>query len=425
MSHCKLVAKISRVFARQILDSRGCPTVEVEVSLSDGALGRVSVPSGASVGKFEALELRDGDAACYCGYGVKHPVENVNSKVADFLLGMSPFDQKAIDEVLLTLDGTVNKSNLGANATIGVSLAVAKAGAASLGMPLYRYLGGAVARELPVPLVNVVNGGMHADNYLDFQEFMLVPAGAKTFADAARMCAEAFFKLKEVLKEMGHPVNTGDEGGFAPNFTENAEVFDALIKAVEKSGYKPYSDFSLALDVAASTFHDGTHYKFSGLRMTSDELVSYYEKIVAKYPIVSIEDAMAEGDIAGWKTLTERLGGKVQLVGDDLFVTNPTLINNGIRDGLANAVLVKPNQIGTLTETMDAIRSAQRHNYKVIISHRSGETEDTTISHIAVATNCGQIKSGSFSRSERLAKYNELLRIEEDLGRSALFHGMK
>ncbi|MCU7611653.1 phosphopyruvate hydratase [Anaplasma capra] len=415
---------VSRVFARQILDSRGRPTVEVEVILSDGTFGRVAVPSGSSVGKLEALEIRDGDPARYVGYGVTKPVQNINSKIADALTGISPFDQKSVDEILLSLDGTPDKSNLGANATIGVSLAVARAAAESLGIPLYKYLGGEIAREMPVPLVNVLNGGLHADNSLDFQEFMIMPVGAQTFADAVRMCAEVFFRLREVLKKMGHPTNTGDEGGFAPNFKDNSEACDALVEAIEKSGYKAPGDFSIAMDVAASTLYDGTSYKFSGKSLTSDELISYYEEMVSKYPIASIEDAMAEDDVAGWKAITERLGQKIQLVGDDLFVTNPTLINNGIKRGLANAVLVKPNQIGTLTETIDAIRSAQQGNYNVIVSHRSGETEDVTISHIAVAANCGQIKSGSFSRSERLAKYNELLRIEADLGKSALFSGV-
>nr|WP_238523329.1 phosphopyruvate hydratase [Anaplasma centrale] len=418
------VAKISRVFARQILDSRGRPTVEVEVLLSDGAVGRVAVPSGASVGRFEALELRDGDQAKYAGYGVLKPIQGVNTTVAGALAGVSPFDQKAVDEVLLSLDGTKNKSNLGANATIGVSLAVATAAAESMGVPLYRYLGGAIAREMPLPLVNVVNGGLHADNPLDFQEFMIVPVGAQTFADAARMCAEVFYKLKEVLKNMGCSVNTGDEGGFAPNLENNTDVLDVLVEAIEKSGYRASSDVALAMDVAASTFYDGTAYKFAGQCLTSDELIAYYEGMVSQYPIVSIEDAMAENDVEGWKAITKRLGSKVQLVGDDLFVTNPALISDGVKNELANAVLIKPNQIGTLTETMDAIRAAQRNNYNVIVSHRSGETEDVTISHIAVAANCGQIKSGSFSRSERLAKYNELIRIEEDLGKSALLYNV-
>ena len=424
MLSARSVARINRVFARQILDSRGRPTVEVEVLLSDGAVGRVSVPSGASVGKFEALELRDGDQAKYAGHGVLKPVQNVNTTVAGALTGVSPFDQKAVDEILLSLDGTKNKSKLGANATIGVSLAVAKAAADSVGIPLYKYLGGAVAREMPLPLVNVINGGLHADNSLDFQEFMIVPVGAKTFASATQMCAEVFYKLKEILKKTGHSINTGDEGGFAPSLENNADVLNVLVEAIEKSGYHTSSDVALAMDVAASTFYDGASYKFSDKCLTSDELIAYYEDMVARYPIVSIEDAMAENDMEGWKAITKRLGSRVQLVGDDLFVTNPALINDGVKNKLANAVLVKPNQIGTLTETIDAIRCAQRNNYNVIISHRSGETEDVTISHIAVAANCGQIKSGSFSRSERLAKYNELLRIEEDLGKSALLYNV-
>lgn len=413
---------VSSVFARQVLDSRGRPTVEAVVTLSDGSQGVVSAPSGASVGKFEALELRDKDPSSFFGYGVARAVENINSLISSSLIGETPFDQAAIDECLISLDGTENKSKLGANATIAVSIACAKAAANSLGIPLYRYLGGVVAQELPIPLVNVVNGGVHADNGLDFQEFMIVPVGADKFSSAMKICAEVFLKLKEVLSNEGFSTNTGDEGGFAPEIDSNERVFEILLESIESAGYRPYDDVALALDVASSTFYHEDSYRFSGSVMSSDELVSYYEGLVDRYPIVSIEDGMAEEDIEGWKRLTAKLGDKVQLVGDDLFVTNPDLIERYIEKGLANAVLIKPNQIGTLSETLRAVRVSQRNDYATIVSHRSGETEDTSIAHIAVALNSGQIKTGSMSRSERIAKYNELLRIEESLGKGAVLH---
>ncbi|ANC34303.1 phosphopyruvate hydratase [Anaplasma phagocytophilum str. Norway variant2] len=425
MLYSRSVAKINGVSARQILDSRGRPTVEAVVSLSDGALGVVSVPSGASVGKNEALELRDKDMNKYGGHGVTKAVENVNSIIAPRLVNTDPFNQKALDDLLIELDGADNKSRLGANATLAVSVATAKAAAASLKLPLYRYLGGVASREMPVPLVNVINGGLHADNGLDFQEFMIMPIGASTFSDALRMCAEVFLSLKEILKSNKLSTNTGDEGGFAPNLESNDRVFCILLEAIEKAGYKPSIDFALALDVAASTFYDGKIYKFSGSSMSSAEMVSYYEELVKKYPIVSIEDGIAEDDLAGWEELTVRLGKKVQLVGDDLFVTNPRLIKDFSERGLANAVLIKPNQIGTLSETIEAIRLASMSNFNSIVSHRSGDTEDPFIAHIAVALNCGQIKTGSMSRSERMAKYNELLRIEEDLCGTAILRSVK
>ncbi|WP_169193629.1 phosphopyruvate hydratase [Anaplasma platys] len=420
--HNKCAVTISSVFARQVLDSRGRPTVEAVVTLSDGSQGMVSAPSGASVGKLEALELRDKDPASFFGYGVARAVENVNSLVSSALIGETPFDQATIDDCLISLDGTENKSKLGANATIAVSIACAKAAANSLGVPLYRYLGGVIAKELPIPLVNVINGGVHADNGLDFQEFMIVPIGADKFSSAMKMCAEVFLKLKEVLRNKGFSTNTGDEGGFAPEIDNNEKVFEILLESIESAGYKPYDDVALALDVASSTFYNGDSYSFSGSVMSSEELVSYYEDIVDRYPIVSIEDGMAEEDVQGWERLTTRLGEKVQLVGDDLFVTNPELIEKYIGKGLANAVLIKPNQVGTLSETLKAVRISQKNDYATIVSHRSGETEDASIAHIAVALNSGQIKTGSMSRSERIAKYNELLRIEESLGKGAVLH---
>lgn len=422
MLHKGYNVTISSVFARQVLDSRGRPTVEAVVTLSDGVQGVVSAPSGASVGKLEALELRDNDLSCFHGYGVSRAVHNVNSLICSALVGLTPFDQDAIDDCLISIDATGNKSKLGANATIAVSIACAKAAANSLGVPLYRYLGGVLARELPMPLVNVVNGGVHADNGLDFQEFMIVPVGADRFSSALKVCAEVFFKLKEVLKKRGLSTNTGDEGGFAPEINSNEGVFEILLESIESAGYKPYDDVALALDVASSTFYSEGFYSFSGAVMSSAELVSYYQEIIEKYPIVSIEDGMAEDDIDGWQKLTEKLGGKVQLVGDDLFVTNPDLIEGYVEKGLANAVLIKPNQVGTLSETLKAVRVSHRNRYATIVSHRSGETEDTSISHIAVALNSGQIKTGSMSRSERIAKYNELLRIEESLGKGAVLH---
>ncbi|UTO55367.1 phosphopyruvate hydratase [Neoehrlichia mikurensis] len=413
---------ITKVFAREILDSRGHPTVEVEVTLSDGAIGRFSVPSGASVGKFEAIELRDGDPHYYCGYGVTKAIQIINSEIASNIIQMNAFHQEEIDNLLIKIDDTRNKSRLGANSTIGVSIAIAKAAANSLNIPLYQYLGGTTAKIMPIPLINVINGGLHADNNLDFQEFIIIPSGATTFKEAIKMSAEVFYNLKKILRKKKYNTNIGDEGGFAPNIKTNTEVFDIMIEAIEKSGYKLYQNFTLGLDIAASTFYNNNIYNFANHISTSKELINYYKDIITQYPITSIEDAMAESDIEGWQILTKELGNKVQLVGDDLFVTNCNLIKNGIQKNIANAVLIKPNQIGTLTETLNAIMLAQKYNYNVIISHRSGETEDVTIAHIAVATNCGQIKTGSLSRSERLAKYNELLRIEEHLGISSIYN---
>ncbi|MDG7053016.1 MAG: phosphopyruvate hydratase [Wolbachia endosymbiont of Alcedoecus sp.] len=413
---------INNVFAREILDSRGYPTVEVEIELCDGATGRASVPSGASTGKLEALELRDQDEKRYCGKGVLKAVQSVNGVIANEIVGMDAADQSIIDKVLIELDGTKNKSKLGANATLGVSLAVAKAAANSFKMPLYRYLGGEQASVMPVPLINIINGGVHADNKLDFQEFIILPVGAETFSEAIRISAEVFHNLRSILKKKGYSTNVGDEGGFAPNIESAEEALNLIIQAVESAGYSIQNHFALGLDVASSTFYENGIYKFENRELTSEELAEYYCDLVEKYPIISIEDAMSEDDYEGWKLLTAKLGNKVQLVGDDLFVTNCELICKGIEEKMANAVLIKPNQIGTLTETFAAIEMAKSNGYKAVISHRSGETEDTTISHIAVASNCGQIKTGSLSRSDRLAKYNELLRIEGMLGRNAKYY---
>ncbi|WP_114517625.1 phosphopyruvate hydratase [Wolbachia endosymbiont of Cylisticus convexus] len=412
---------ISSVFAREILDSRGYPTVEVEIELCDGAIGRAAVPSGASTGKLEALELRDQDEKRYCGKGVLKAVQSVSGVIANEIIGMDAANQGAIDKALIELDGTKNKSKLGANATLGVSLAVAKAAANSFKMLLYRYL--RVGEEqMPVPLINVINGGVHADNKLDFQEFMILPVGAETFSEAIRMSAEVFHNLRSILKKKGYSTNVGDEGGFAPNIESTEETLNLIIQAVESAGYSMKNHFALGLDVASSTFYEDGIYKFENRELTSEELAQYYCDLVGKYPIISIEDAMSEDDYEGWKLLTARLGNKVQLVGDDLFVTNCDLIHKGVEEKMANAVLIKPNQIGTLTETFAAIEMAKSNGYKAIISHRSGETEDTTISHIAVASNCGQIKTGSLSRSDRLAKYNELIRIESSLGGNAKYY---
>ncbi|MGN7618478.1 MAG: phosphopyruvate hydratase [Ehrlichia sp.] len=412
---------INNISSRQILDSRGYPTIEAEVVLSNHIKARASVPSGASVGKFEAVELRDNDKSYYHGYGVTKAINLINSEIAHQIIGMEVLDQEKIDNMLIKIDGTSNKSRIGANSTLAMSLATAKAAALTLNIPLYQYLGGITAKVLPRPLINVINGGMHADNNLDFQEFMIIPNGASKFEDAIKMSAEVFFQLKQILKQKQYNTNVGDEGGFAPNVKTNNEVFEIIIEAVEKSGYKIYQDFSLGLDVAASTFYKNQKYKFADHELSSQELVEYYKNIISQYPIISIEDPMAEEDKSGWKLITRELGNKIQIVGDDLFVTNCKLIKDGIDNNMANAVLIKPNQIGTLTETLNAVRIAQKNNYNVIISHRSGETEDTTISHIAVATNCGQIKTGSLSRSERLAKYNELLYIEKLLDISAIY----
>ena len=416
---------ITHIHAREIIDSRGNPTVEVDVALEDGAFARAAVPSGASTGSLEALELRDGDKKRYKGKGVKKAVGFVNGEIADALLGMDAEEQISIDQALLDLDGTENKGRLGANAILGVSLATAKAAAESAGLPLYRYVGGVGARILPVPLMNIINGGQHADNKLDIQEFMIMPVSAHTMADAIRMGAEIFHELKHRLSENGLNTSVGDEGGFAPKIGKADEALSYIMQAIEGAGYKPGHDVMLALDVAASEFYHDGKYVLEGENKTLDcgKLLKYYEGLVNKYPIVSIEDPMAEDDHLGWKEITDLLGGRVQLVGDDLFVTNPAILAQGIQDGLANALLVKVNQIGTLTETLQAVDMAHRAGYRAILSHRSGETEDTTIAHLAVATNCGQIKTGSLSRSDRLAKYNELIRIEEELGDTAAYAG--
>ncbi len=418
------MSSIAKVKAREVLDSRGNPTVEVEVELSSGARGRAIVPSGASTGEKEALELRDHDPKRYLGKGVLRAVDNVNSIIAKEIVGLDASKQSLIDKVLIELDGTPNKSKLGANAILGVSMAVARAMAQELGISLYRYIGGLRAKRLPVPLMNVINGGVHADNPLDIQEFMIVPVCGGRFSEALRAGVEVFHHLKAILKEKGYSTNVGDEGGFAPNLKSTEEALDMLMYAIEKAGYKPGEDVLLALDCASSEFYyEDELYHFEGKKLSSEELCGFYAKLLEKYPIVSIEDPMAEGDVEGWKLITRELGGKVQLVGDDLFVTNPSIFQEGIRDGLANAILVKLNQVGTLTETLQTVEIAQKVGYKAIISHRSGETEDTFISHLAVGTGAGQIKTGSASRTDRIAKYNELLRIEEELGDEAEFGG--
>jgi enolase len=417
---------IDSVFAREILDSRGNPTVEVEVVLEGGALGRAAVPSGASTGKREAAELRDGDSQRYRGKGVQHAVRNVEETIAPEIDGMEASEQAAIDQALLELDGTPNKSALGANAILAVSLAVARAAADDAGLPLYAYLGGVGGRLLPVPMLNVINGGAHADNGIDFQEFMLVPAGADSFSNALRMGVEIFHALKELLKSKKLSTGVGDEGGFAPALGSNTAALDLLMEAVENAGYRPGDDVALALDVAASEFaEDGGRYRLrrENVVLDSEELITRYEALVDRYPIVSLEDPLGEDDWNGWALLTRRLGGRVQLVGDDLFVTNPAIIQQGIQKSIANAVLVKVNQVGTLTETMQAIELAKRAAYGTIISHRSGETEDTFVADLAVAVNAGQIKTGSVARGERTAKYNQLLRIEEELGHAASWPG--
>ncbi len=413
---------ISKVKGREILDSRGNPTVEVDVILSDGTLGRAAVPSGASTGEHEALELRDGDKARFLGKGVLKAVANVDDVIGPEVKGMDPFRQKALDKFMIELDGTPTKSKLGANAILGVSLAVARAAANSKGLPLYRYLGGAKAVTLPVPLMNIVNGGLHADNNLDLQEFMIAPIGAPNFHEAFRMAAETFHSLKSILKKQGSSTAVGDEGGFAPNLGSNVEALDVIMKAIEAAGYKPGKDISIALDPASSSFYkDGKYvFKAEGAK-SSDDMIAMYADWIKKYPIVSIEDGLAENDWAGWKTMTKEMGDKIQLVGDDLFVTNVKFLEKGIREHCANSILIKVNQIGSLTETLDAISLALKNKYTAVISHRSGETEDTTIADLAVATNVGQIKTGSLSRSERIAKYNQLLRIEEELGKKAVY----
>jgi len=420
------MSEITEVHAREILDSRGNPTVEVEVLLESGAMGRAAVPSGASTGEREALELRDGDSSRYLGKGVAKAVENVNQTIGPEVVGMEATDQAVLDQLLIELDGTEDKRTLGANAILGVSLAVAKAAADDYGLPLYRYIGGVDAKVLPAPMMNILNGGKHADNNVDLQEFMIMPLGATRFSEALRMGAEVFHQLRSVLKKKGYNTAVGDEGGFAPDLKTNEEAVQLILTAIEKAGYTPGVDIFLALDPAASEFYHDGRYTLEGeggKRLTSEEMVEFYARWVAQYPIVSIEDGMAENDWDGWAALTARVGSQIQLVGDDLFVTNTRILREGIAKGIANAILIKVNQIGTLTETLDAIRTAHRAGYAAIVSHRSGETEDTTIADLSVATNAGQIKTGSASRTDRVAKYNQLLRIEEDLGEAAMFLG--
>lgn len=415
---------IKNVHARQIMDSRGNPTIECDITLEDGAFGRAAVPSGASTGSFEALELRDGGSA-YMGKGVLTAVKNVNEIIAPAIIGMDASNQTALDEKMLALDGTQNKEKLGANAILAVSLAAAHAVACQKHIPLYKYIaeiyGNPTPVVLPRPMMNIINGGAHADNGLDAQEFMIIPNGAKSETEAIRMGSEVFHNLKSILKKGDSSTNVGDEGGFAPNFHSCAEALDTIIEAIRSAGYKPGEEVSIGLDVASSEFYKDGVYSFEGKEMSADQMISFYEDLISKYPIISIEDALAEEDWENWKKLTEKIGGKCQLVGDDLFVTNPRRLKKGIESGVANAILIKVNQIGSLTETLQAIKMAQDANYGVVISHRSGETEDTTIADLAVATNAGQIKTGSMSRTDRMAKYNQLLRIEEELGNAAKY----
>ncbi len=424
---------IEHVIGREILDSRGNPTVEVEVYLADGSIGRAAVPSGASTGAYEAVELRDGDKSRYGGKGVINAVDNVNDEIAPEIIDLDALDQIGIDRIMIDLDGTPNKGRLGANAILGVSLAIAKASAASLDIPLYRYIGGTSSRELPVPMMNILNGGKHADNNVDLQEFMAMPVGAESFAEALRMGTEVFHSLKSVLKGKGMNTAVGDEGGFAPNLKSNEEAIEVIVEAINKTGLKPGEDVCIALDPASTELWDaaaekgekGKYYFWkSNMVKTSEEMVDFYADLAGKYPIISIEDGMAEDDWDGWKMLTDRIGNKVQLVGDDLFVTQTSKLEEGIRKGVANAILIKVNQVGTLTETIEAMEMAKRYNYTAVVSHRSGETEDTTIADIAVAMNAGQIKTGAPSRTDRVAKYNQLLRIEEELGEEAMFRGL-
>ena len=417
------MASIEAIGAREILDSRGNPTVEVEVVLEDGTFERAAVPSGASTGAFEAVERRDGDKGRYQGKGVQDAVDAVNEIIAPELIDEDASDQRRIDEIMIELDGTPNKGKLGANAILGVSLAVAKAAAESAGLPLYRYLGGPNAHILPVPMMNILNGGSHADTNVDIQEFMIAPLGAPTFREALRWGAEVYHTLKAVIKERGLSTGLGDEGGFAPNLSSNAAALDLIIEAIEKAGFKPGTDVALALDVASSEFFKDGLYQFEGEGRSTDYMVSYYEKLIRDYPLVSIEDPLSEDEWDAWTALTAEIGNRVQLVGDDLFVTNPERLRKGIELHAANALLVKVNQIGSLTETLDAMELAQRHEYRCMVSHRSGETEDVTIADLAVATNAGQIKTGAPARSERVAKYNQLLRIEEDLDDAAVYAG--
>jgi len=419
------MSAIVDIQAREILDSRGNPTIEVDVTLESGSLGRAAVPSGASTGAHEAVERRDGDSDRYDGKGVLNAVEAVNGEIFDALSGEDGDDQLGIDSLLIDLDGTENKSRLGANAILGVSLAAARAASDELGLPLYRYVGGVFARTLPVPLMNVINGGAHADNPIDIQEFMILPVAAETCADAIRIGAEVFHSLKKQLKAAGHNTNVGDEGGFAPNLPSADAALGFLMKAIEAAGYEPGEDVALGLDVASTEFYKDGRYDLTGEGkiLDADGMVRYLEDLVGRYPIISIEDGMAEDDWDGWSALTSALGGRIQLVGDDLFVTNTKRLTRGIEQGIANAILVKVNQIGTLTETLEAVETAHRAGYRAVMSHRSGETEDSTIADLAVATNCGQIKTGSLSRSDRLAKYNQLIRIEEQLGSGARYAG--
>ena len=422
------MAYIEDVLAREVLDSRGNPTVEVEVLLDDGTMGRAIVPSGASTGVHEAVELRDGDESRYMGKGTLTAVDNVNDIIADEVIGWDPFDQPGLDKLLIELDGTPNKGKLGANAILGVSMATARAAAESIGLPLFQYLGGVNGKVLPTPMMNILNGGSHADNTVDIQEFMIMPVGAKSFREALRMGAETFHNLKKILKGKGLNTAVGDEGGYAPNLATNEEAIQVIIEAIEKAGYKPGDDIRIALDCAASEFYDeekGIYdWKGEGKQMTPEELVEFYEGICDKYPIISIEDGMAEDDWDGWKLMTEKLGDRIQIVGDDLFVTNTERLKKGIETGTANSILIKVNQIGTLTETFDAIEMAKKAGYTAVVSHRSGETEDTTIADIVVGLNAGQIKTGSLSRTDRIAKYNQLLRIEEMLDDVAQYAGM-
>ena len=420
------MTEIIDVFAREILDSRGNPTVEVEVTLSSDVTGRASVPSGASTGEHEMIELRDGDKKRYLGKGVEKAIENVIYKIGPTIIGMDSLYQQEIDYAMIELDGTENRGNLGANAILGVSLACARATAEVTGLPLYRYIGGIAARELPIPMMNILNGGQHADNNVDIQEFMIMPVGAEPFREGLRMCSEVFHHLKAVLKGKGYNTAVGDEGGFAPNLQSNAEAIELIIQAIKKAKYKPGKDIFLALDAAASSFYHNGQYLLSAEKnpkKTAREMVQFYLDLVEKYPIISIEDGLAEDDWEGWKILTDTLGSRIQIVGDDIFVTNKTRLEKGIAQGVANSILIKLNQIGTLTETLETIERARKAGYTTVISHRSGETEDTFMADVAVALNCGQIKSGSVSRSERLAKYNQLLRIEEELGEAACYRG--
>ncbi|MFH1398097.1 MAG: phosphopyruvate hydratase [Candidatus Omnitrophota bacterium] len=416
------MSKIKKIQGRQILDSRGNPTVEVDVILNNGILGRAAVPSGASTGDNEALEMRDGDKAKYLGKGVLNAVNNVNTVIASEIKGLEP-DFEKIDKIMIDLDGTENKSKLGANAILGVSMAVAKAAALAKKQPLYKFLGGVKARILPVPLMNILNGGLHADNNLDIQEFMIMPVGAPSFSEAIRMATEVFHNLKSILKSKSLSTSVGDEGGFAPNLQSNEEALGLILQAIEKTGYKPGKDVYLALDCAASSFCKEGIYSFDNSRRDSNGLIDIYAGWINKYPILSIEDGLSEHDADGWQKMTRKLGSKLQLVGDDVFVTNPKIFEKGIQDGIGNAILIKVNQIGSLSETLKTIAIAHKNKYKAIISHRSGETEDTTIAHLAVSSGCGQIKTGSLSRTDRICKYNELLRIEEELGKKAIYAG--